>query len=95
MKAIDIHEFLVDEKGIEIGYTTVCNYISHMKKAKEAFIRLEYQLGNTLEYDWGEVATEINSLKKKYQIVVRATAKGSCNFARLYENQKRQRERPC
>jgi transposase len=88
MKAIDIHEFLVDEKGIEIGYTTVCNYVSTMKKAKEAFIRQEYQLGNTLEYDWGVVALEIAGVKKKYQIAVMTTAKGSCHFARLYENQK-------
>jgi len=26
MKKIDIHEYLV-EKGYDIGYTTVCNYI--------------------------------------------------------------------
>jgi len=88
MKATDIHEFLLDENGIEIGYTTVCNYIRSSEKAKEAFIRQEYQLGNTLEYDWGEVALEIDGVKRKYQIAVMTTAKGSCHFARLYENQK-------
>ena len=87
MKATDIHEFL-EEKKIEIGYTTVCNYIKSSKKAKEAFIRQNYQPGNTLEYDWGEVGLEINGKKKKYQIAIMTTAKGSCHFARLYENQK-------
>jgi len=87
MKATDIHEFLEDKK-IEIGYTTVCNYIKSSEKAKEAFIRQNYQPGNTLEYDWGEVGLEINGKKKKYQIAIMTTAKGSCHFARLYENQK-------
>ncbi len=40
--------------GHDISYSTVCNYIKENLETKEAFIRQEYSLGETLEFDWGE-----------------------------------------
>ncbi|WP_427340428.1 hypothetical protein [Caloranaerobacter sp. DY30410] len=59
MKKIDIYEYLI-EKGYDIGYTTVCNYIREKGEVKEAFIRQEYRLRETLEFDWGEVKLNIS-----------------------------------
>ncbi|WP_427339238.1 hypothetical protein [Caloranaerobacter sp. DY30410] len=59
MKKIDIYEYLI-EKGYDIGYTTVCNYIREKGEIKKAFIRQEYILGETLEFDWGEVKLNID-----------------------------------
>ena len=44
MKKIDVHEALID-KGYNIGYTTVCNYIKETYEQKEAYVRQEYTLG--------------------------------------------------
>ena len=44
MKKIDVHEALID-KGYDIGYTTVCNYIKETYEQKEAYVRQEYTLG--------------------------------------------------
>ncbi|GFN35479.1 helix-turn-helix domain-containing protein [Tepidimicrobium xylanilyticum] len=59
MKKIDVHEALID-KGYDIGYTTVCNYIKETYEQKEAYVRQEYTLGEVLEFDWGEVKLTIN-----------------------------------
>ncbi|HEY5500016.1 MAG TPA: hypothetical protein VIK20_06505 [Bacteroidales bacterium] len=48
---------ILHDRGIEIGYTTVCNYIrSKQGKSpvnKEAFIRQQYTPGSVCEFDWG------------------------------------------
>lgn len=46
MKKIDIHEMLV-KQGFDISYPTVCNYIRDNYDKKEAFIRQEYDLGES------------------------------------------------
>ena len=58
MKKIDIYENLI-ELGYDISYPTVCNYIRANHEKKEAFIRQEYDLGETLEFDWGEVKLSV------------------------------------
>ena len=55
----DIHQFLLS-KGYTISYATVCSYIKNIesykeKKKSEAFIRLFYEPGCIVEFDWGEV----------------------------------------
>ncbi len=87
MKVVDIHELLI-EQGYDIGYTTVNNYVKTQKKAKEAYIKQIYPLGETLEYDWGEVKLEIAGVAKRFQMALMTTAAGSCHFAMLYHNQK-------
>jgi transposase len=87
MKKIDIHEELV-ERGYDIGYTTVCNYIKETYEKKEAYIRQEYDLGETLEFDWGEVKLTIDGRETTLNMGLFTTAKGSYHYAKLYQNQK-------
>jgi predicted transcriptional regulator len=87
MKKIDIHEKLV-ELGFDISYPTVCNYIRENHEKKEAFIRQEYNLGETLEFDWGEAKLTIGGKPTTLQMGLLTTAQGSHHYARLYQNQK-------
>ena len=87
MKKIDIHETLID-KGYDIGYTTVCNYIKETYEQKEAYVRQEYALGETLEFDWGEVKLTIDGKNTTLNMGLFTTAKGSYHYAMLYHNQK-------
>ncbi|WP_213974713.1 helix-turn-helix domain-containing protein [Tepidanaerobacter acetatoxydans] len=87
MKKIDIHEYLVD-KGYDIGYTTVCNYIKDFYDKKEVYVRQEYDLGDTLEFDWGDVKLTIAGKPMILNMGLFTTAKGSYHHARLYHNQK-------
>ena len=62
LKKKDILEAL-RERGYEIGYTTVCNYITqkeNRQRKKEAYIRQVYRPGETCEFDWGEIKLEIS-----------------------------------
>ena len=87
-KRIDIHECL-EEEGYDIGYQTVCNYIKKkLNEKKEAYIRQEYDLGDTSEFDWGHVKLDIDGKSKSIQMAVMTTAKGNFRFAYLYRNQK-------
>lgn len=88
MKKIDIYEALVRE-GFDIGYTTVCCAISSIQRhQREAYIRQEYLLGQTVEFDWGEVKLTINGKLCIFQMPVFTTAKGNYRYADLYHNQK-------
>lgn len=89
MKAIDIYE-LLKVKEHDIGYTTVCNYIRKTVLKKEAFIKQEYQPGETIEFDWGEVKLIIDGKPVKVQLALFSTGYGSYNFGYLYNNQKMQ-----
>ena len=86
-KKIDIHEALI-EAGFDIGYTTVCNYVSSIEGKKEAFIRQEYDLGETIEFDWGEVKLIIGGKIQVLNMGLLTTAKGFYNYSRLYHNKK-------
>lgn len=89
MKAIDIHEFIL-EKNIDISYTTVCNAIRELNNSgKEAFIRQEYDYGEICEFDWGQVKLYVGNDKlETFQMAVFTTAKGNYRYARIYRSQK-------
>ena len=87
MKNIDIHEQLED-LGYDISYSTVCGYIRGRVNNKEAYIRQEYGLGETLEFDWGDVKLSIDGKEKALNLGLFTTAKGSCHFGGLYQNKK-------
>lgn len=87
-KKIDIFECL-SEKGYDISYSTVCNYIRKVEQeTKEAFIRQEYSYGESAEFDWGYVTLNIKGKSKMYQMGALANAMGNHRFAYLYHNQK-------
>ena len=87
MKKTDMHEKLIEE-GFDISYTTVCNYIRENFEKREVFIRQEYTLGETLEFDWGEVKLTIAGKLVVLQMGLMTTACGSHHFSKLYHNQK-------
>ncbi|NJM14269.1 MAG: IS21 family transposase [Bacteroidales bacterium] len=89
LKSCDIFEQLTLQ-GIDIGYTTVCNYIrskSVKQLSKEAFIRQEYLPGEVCEFDWGEVKLYINNELVRYQLAVFTSAYSNYRFAALYHRQ--------
>ncbi len=89
LKKIDILEVL-HSKGYDIGYTTVCNYISSKSKRvseKEAFIRQSYAPGSVCEFDWGEVKLRIDGVLIRFNLAVFTSAYSNYRYAMLYHHQ--------
>ncbi|MBC8343488.1 MAG: IS21 family transposase [Bacteroidetes bacterium] len=87
MKKIDILEH-IQEKGFNIGYTSVCNYIREKTaRPKEAYIRQVYTPGDTCEFDWGEVKLNINGCYKTFNMAVFFPALSNYRFAILFVRQ--------
>jgi len=82
---------LLRTAGHNIGLTTV---IMHLKgkrnKQAEAFIRQEYDYGDRLEYDFGEVKLMINGIIGKFYLAVFGSPRGAFRWAYLYNNQKKE-----
>lgn len=84
-----IHKMIVG-KGFDIGLTTISNQI-RIKRAKirECFIKQKYDLGDRLEYDFGEIKILIlGKAHKIYAAVLSSPAAGSI-WAYLYTNTKK------
>ena len=78
------------EQGIDIGYTTVCNYIKEKKgktTIREAFIRQQYTPGATCEFDWGEIKLYIDGKLTRLQLAVFTAAYSNYRFAAIYQRQ--------
>ena len=86
-KIIDIHEQL-QKSGVDIGYTTVCNYLRFFQGKKEAFIRQGYDLGETIEFDWGDLKLVIAEEVKSLYLGLLTTAAGFYHYAGIYHNTK-------
>jgi len=88
MKKIDIYEALRSE-GFQIGYTSVCNYISRKLQSaiKEAYIRQRYSPGEVCEFDWGEVKLWIKDTLLRLYLAVFTSAYSNYRYAELYERQ--------
>lgn len=87
LKKRDIHEQL-QEQGYQIGYTTVCNYVSSkQRKQKEAFIRQEYLAAESCEFDWAEIRLEVQGKEKRYYLAVFTSSYSNYRFALLYNRQ--------
>lgn len=89
LKKCDIHA-LLQEQGIDIGYTTVCNYIREKQDKtapKEAYIRQEYIPGEVCEFDWGEIKLYIEGKLTRLQLAVFTAAYSNYRFAAIYQRQ--------
>ena len=87
----DIHQFLLS-KGYTISYATVCSYIKNIesykeKKKSEAFIRLFYEPGCIVEFDWGEVLLFIDGVKTKFYLAVFTFGHSNGRYAYLFRHQ--------
>lgn len=84
MKAVDIHESLLDS-GFQISYSTVCQYIRDAKrKKKEVFIRQHYTPGSCSEFDWGQVKLDIGGTQKNMMLAVFTLAYSNHRWAMLF-----------
>jgi len=87
-KKIDIYDALVNE-GFDISYPTVCNTVRSLEKGhREAFIKQEYYLGETCEFDWCETKLIIAGKEMILQMSLFVSARGDYRFADLFYNQK-------
>ncbi len=87
MKAIDIHDALIED-GYTLSYSTTCGYVNRLQeKAKEAYIKQDYDYGDICEFDWGDVKLDINGKIKVFKMAVFTSAKGNYRFAVLYRKE--------
>lgn len=90
-KTIIIHQFLLSQ-GYTVSYATVCSYIKTIesykeKKKSEAFIRLFYEPGCVVEFDWGEVLLFIDGVKTKFYLAVFTFGHSNGRYAYLFRHQ--------
>jgi transposase len=89
LKNKQIHQKLVDE-GFDIGLATINTMLAHLRnRKKEVFIRQQYELGDRLEYDFGEVLLDCCEGVKTYHMAVLSSPGGDFRWLYLYTNQKK------
>ena len=77
-------------RDIEIGYTTVCNYVRSQttgSQPKEAFVRQCYAPGIVLEFDWGEIKLYLDDRQVRLQLAVFTSAYSNYRYAFIYNRQ--------
>ena len=81
---------LIKEQGYDIGITVVADHIKEKRhQLAEVFIRQEYNFGDRLEYDFGEVKLVIKGVVGKYYLAVFGSPRAPFRWAYLYNNQKK------
>jgi transposase-like protein len=84
-----IHKKLQDE-GFEISGVTINIALAEIRKRqREVFIRQQYDLGDRLEYDFGEVFLDCGEGVKTYHMAVLSSPGGGFRWLYLYTNQKK------
>jgi hypothetical protein len=84
-----IHKKLVEE-GYDISGVTINIALAAIRKRqKEVYIRQEYDLGERLEYDFGEVFMDVGEGVKTYHMAVMSSPGGGFRWVYLYTNQKK------
>jgi transposase len=84
-----IHRKLVDE-GFDIGRGTINVKLALLRdKKKEVYIRQQYDPGDRLEYDFGEVRLDCGEGTKTYHMAVFSSPGGKFRWCYLYTNQKK------
>lgn len=77
--------------GFNVGYSTLCKEIANIKGLnKECFIRQEYDYGDRLEFDFGEVHLYINGETVTYFLAVLSSPASNFRWCYLYDNQKQE-----
>jgi len=85
-----IYQKLINE-GFDIGITTINYSLTRLREhQKEVFIRQEYDFGDRLEYDFGEVRLDCGEGVKTYHMAVFSSPGGNFRWLYLYTNQKKQ-----
>lgn len=64
LSIVQIHQIILDA-GFDISYPSIAIYVREKrKKSKECFIKQDYDYGDRLEYDFGEVKLMIDGKLK-------------------------------
>lgn len=81
---------LLKKQGFPLSYSTVVLEMKRIKNSgNECFIRQDYDFGDRLEYDFGEVKLVINGIVKRYYIAVLSSPAGNFRWCYLYDNCKK------
>ena len=84
-----IHQKLVDE-GYNISAVSINIALAGIRKRqREVFIRQQYDLGDRLEYDFGEVKLDCGEGVKVYHMAVFSSPGGGFRWLYLYTNEKK------
>jgi transposase len=84
-----IHQKLVDA-GFDISGVTINMALAAIRKRqREVFIRQQYELGDRLESDFGEVLLDCGEGIKTYHMAVLSSPGGGFRWMYLYTNQKK------
>jgi transposase len=84
-----IHQKLLNE-GFEISGVTINIALANIRnRQREVFIRQQYELGDRLEYDFGEVFLDCGEGVKTYHMAVLSSPGGGFRWLYLYTNQKK------
>ena len=83
-----IHKKLENE-GFDISGVTINIALADIRKRqREVFIRQDYELGERVEYDFGEVRLDCGEGIKKYHMAVFSSPGGKFRWLYLYTNEK-------
>ena len=84
-----IYEILEGE-GYDISRGTVNRELARLRRrSSEVYIRQSYDLGDRLEYDFGEVRLDCGEGVKAYHMAVMSSPGGGFRWAYLYTNEKK------
>jgi transposase len=88
LTAARLHEMLVEEHGLTVGYTLVKEYVAEWKrKRREVFVPLVYHPGDLGEVDFFEVLVDVAGVRQKaWMLLIRLMHSGR-DFAWLYPRQ--------
>lgn len=81
-----IHEILL-EKGFDISLTTISKVVREKRKKIKNFCYAQYNYGNRLEFDFGEVKLFINGTYQSCYIAVLSSPASNFRMAYLYKTQ--------
>ena len=84
----DIYKLLIS-KGYKLSYSSVCKYITNKygKNFRECFIKQQYELGYTSEFDWGEVKLYINNKLTTFRMAAFAMAGSNTRWGQLFQHE--------
>lgn len=81
---------LLKKQGFTVSYSSVVLEMKRIKSSgNECFIRQDYNYGDRLEYDFGEVKLIINGILKMYYIAVISSPASNFRWCYLYTNSKK------
>jgi DNA-binding XRE family transcriptional regulator len=89
MSGTDIWKYLVREKGIQIGETTVRLYIRELRNShQEVYLPLEHEPGDAIQFDWGEMKAYIDGVRLPVSVLCAVLPASGAICAFVYPDEK-------